>query len=330
MLSLAQKASTAHNLLSFMQTNTPRAETAGSHRHYTFSDASVLTVNCGVQDNKSFYATALTTNDLKVADDWPEIKRTYKPKDWVLVEDKSLPETLSPVIDTDMANACERYQATPVSTEQAKPMTLNELATMAAKGRKGNKKECFNIVKELATETNPEFREAKLSILYSYFMPSTPKMPKTEMDWCQSATAKKDVREYLQYVYVNANGRMSGTDGHRVHIVENSGMAEGYYDKAGNKVDLDYKYPDIDRIIKKHTKFTELASVDIDQIAVTDKGINTRKIQVNGELVVHVQKDYYDQAVVGFDQPTMHYTDKTSCIQIEEGSKIAVIMPIRV
>lgn len=86
--------------------------------------------------------------------------------------------------------------------------------------------------------------------LLLYFAPATPKKAKTAMEWLAKAAAVQDVREYLCYVYVNADGVGYGMDGHIAHRAQLEGVAEGYYcPKTLLPITkLDMKYPNVERL----------------------------------------------------------------------------------
>ena len=214
--------------------------------------------------------------------------------------------------------------------------TLDELATLANNIEPVNRSRAHDIICDLATGKVHENDQAVLFAgLYAYFMPNTPKKPKTSEQWVNLAMAVNDVRYYLNQAYVAENGDYVCTDGHRCHILSGVDKSSGFYDKALNKVELDGKFPDYERIIPDVTKgsykvFT-LAELNL---SVIDNGMGKKKdqryiISVNDRMIC-INKKYWDEAVVGFtEKAKYHIGDKDNSILIEEGNKKAVLMPVR-
>jgi len=90
----------------------------------------------------------------------------------------------------------------------------------------------------------------QLSSLLVYFAPAAPKKPKTLFDWVKKATAKKDVRNYLNYVYSDGE-RIYASNGHIVLMVNTGQYDSGYYCPKTSIKDstVDYQYPDISRCV---------------------------------------------------------------------------------
>lgn len=124
---------------------------------------------------------------------------------------------------------------------------LNKVATIAASlHATPNKAECLYVVNDIINGEYPPSPE-QLAVLYAHFQPTNAAKPKTTTAWLNTATAKKDVRGYLTYVHAK-DGNLTGCDGHRVHHAPTT-LDDGYYDKSGNKIDDQGKYPDINRVI---------------------------------------------------------------------------------
>lgn len=68
-----------------------------------------------------------------------------------------------------------------------------------------------------------------LDRLLLYFAPPKPRKCSTPEEWVARAAAVKDVREYLRYLYVAADGWAVATDGARMHWARTT-WAPGWYD----------------------------------------------------------------------------------------------------
>jgi hypothetical protein len=228
--------------------------------------------------------------------------------------------------------------------------TLNNIATLAAKdrvfnnGKKPTKPAVYGLVEELiASGLAPT--EYQLATLYGYFIPALPAKPKTAAQWVQKAVPSKDVRYYLNNANVLA-GKLRGTDGHRLHIAPTD-LVDGYYDKAGNLVEVDGRYPDIDRVIPNgpnrievkfnaitdfytgvHKYNTQTTEVLILREAITnDDGVAT-------QTACEVNKKYFQDAisnpspVARLTLPPLTGTGESVLIEFADGS-LAVVMPLR-
>ena len=117
--------------------------------------------------------------------------------------------------------------------------------TISDKAEKINKKQAFELIENL--KCGEAITADQIDSLLLYFAPPIPKKPKTAFDWVARAVAKKDVRYYLEFIRVQ-NGKMYGTDGHRMHIAQTD-LPEGWYcPKTKAKVECDAKGPDYDRV----------------------------------------------------------------------------------
>ena len=90
----------------------------------------------------------------------------------------------------------------------------------------------------------------QLSSLLVYFAPAAAKKPKNLFDWVKKATATKDRRNYLNYVYSDGE-RIYASNGHIVLMVNTGQYDSGYYCPKTSIKDstVDYQYPDITRVI---------------------------------------------------------------------------------
>jgi len=119
--------------------------------------------------------------------------------------------------------------------------------------KRATKDQAFNNLVSLL-DGESEDMEVTLAVLYSYFLPSTPKKTRKldAFQWVNLAKAKKDVRFALTEVRCE-DGCLIGTDGHRLHISPNSkGLDEVCsYDAGLNKVpgSEEWRFPPYKRVI---------------------------------------------------------------------------------
>ena len=95
-----------------------------------------------------------------------------------------------------------------------------------------------------------------LDALINYFSPSVPKKPKDAFDWVAKAVADdRDVRFYLRYVYVE-DGVMVGCSGARLHTSKTDLPNGFYHPESRLRVEVDAKYPQWQRILKKRASLS--------------------------------------------------------------------------
>jgi len=131
-------------------------------------------------------------------------------------------------------------------------MSLNKIAAQAAQISRVNKKDAFDIIKSIAA-TSGIIEEYDLARLYKFFQPgvSATAAKKGAFEWVAQAAGVKELRHYLNFLYAR-DGVLYGSDGHRVHWIETE-LVEGFYDNAGVAITLDYRYPDMLRVIPPRT-----------------------------------------------------------------------------
>jgi len=202
-------------------------------------------------------------------------------------------------------------------------MLVNEIATLATKlHKKTNRKEAYDIVRS-AIENDGVLDQYALANLYSFFIPNTPKV-KTDFQWVHTAISTEATRYYLNYVYV-ADGEMVATDGHRLHLAKTE-LENGFYDKAGNKVEVDATFPDYHRVIPEPAKPYSWVAAHCEVREIGDNGL--AYILTNG---AGVNKKYWDIASQGADVVDFDMADEATPLRMDfENGRLAVVMPMRV
>lgn len=119
--------------------------------------------------------------------------------------------------------------------------------------KKPTRSEAMNYAQTLALTGKLSDGAAQELLLY-FAAPPARRPAKSAMEWVARAVPKVDVRHFLCYVWVSPEGVAYGTDGHRAHIATVEGYATGFYDaKTLKPVDVDGKYPNVDRVLPKIT-----------------------------------------------------------------------------
>lgn len=144
-----------------------------------------------------------------------------------------------------------------------------------------------------------------IEALYKYFLPTPPKKAKTAAQWVAKAVAdKKDVREYLRYVYSDGE-HLVATDGHRIHWIKTNDYPAGYYcPKSLERVDYDAKYPDWKRASQGTDTPEDLASYSLGDLPLHPQEYNKKTYcyhvlkSKDGEDV-GVDSRYLDAAING-------------------------------
>lgn len=211
--------------------------------------------------------------------------------------------------------------------------TMN-IATLANKVSKISKRELLALLESTYNEQQDHTIQRTLATIYKAIAPtvSTGTAAKDDWSWVCQAMAKKDIRYYLNYVYCDGD-RIICTDGHRMHTVPNTfGLEPGYYDKRKNRVtDIDARYPNIDRVIPCITerKFIEF---NLSELEIRQAG----KIEAclvpdhDYKPAIGIDSKYLKQAVAGMEQASAYVRTAMDSIRIENGDRLAVIMPLRV
>ncbi|WP_067516933.1 hypothetical protein [Endozoicomonas ascidiicola] len=111
------------------------------------------------------------------------------------------------------------------------------------------KTEAFEVIKSMRIGETPT--ELELDRLYLFFAPTATRTNMTGEQWVAKAVAKNDVRFYLNYVHVK-EGAMYASDGHRLRWIKTDKENGFYCPKTLEPVDLDAKFPEVERIINNN------------------------------------------------------------------------------
>lgn len=194
---------------------------------------------------------------------------------------------------------------------------------------KPNKKQAFAIVKELIAISEKDI-DIELGQLYNFFLPSIPAKPKTDMQWVSKALEKKGTHR-PQLVNAYSDGEtLVGTDGHRMHWLENSHLPTGFYNSQEGKLDLDdLVYPDFKRVIPSKVYTWSGNFADCEKREVTGYLVYIFHSDGHSKECAF-NKQFIDQALSGMDNPDFCLTEDGQRLHIKDGLKNAVIMAVRV
>jgi hypothetical protein len=212
---------------------------------------------------------------------------------------------------------------------------MSALATKAfTRKNKVTKKRAMEIIECLQATTGDV---ESLSELYSYFKPSTPSKPKTDQQWVCKAIGKNDLRTALNRLEV-IDHQMVGCDGHRVHVCSTD-LPDGAYDNQFNLIDDAYagKFPDWKRVIpSRYPNRMTLESVVTVEHHNWIPGVKFGVIKGNFidlqfiDVKIQFNADYWNDAICMFTgKAEVSYDTAKDSVLITEGSKVAVVMPIR-
>ena len=141
-----------------------------------------------------------------------------------------------------------------ITTRVTTPDTYRDVTNMLKLEtiERPNKTTAFDLTVKLASGV--ELSQVEKCLLVNYFSPPLAKKPKTAFQWVALAAAKKDVREYLKYVYVTDQGEMVASDGERMHYAPTDIPGGFYCPKTGLKVNVDLKFPENWQRIAKESR----------------------------------------------------------------------------
>lgn len=206
---------------------------------------------------------------------------------------------------------------------------MSELFRLASLYRGAVKKtEAEDLIVALAARVPGEVND--LAKLLALLKPPTV-VPKTAEAWVAKAAAKKDVRKYLQWVYVN-DGVMVATDGHRLHLAP-SRLAPGYYDPKSmvrmfgiDTAEAEHpgKFPDYRRIIPTCNTLP-LANVTVVMQQRLKQFTPCMVYMANKSVEVNI--DYWEEATARCNMVGMRGPQDSILLEGPNG-ELSVIMPV--
>jgi len=205
-------------------------------------------------------------------------------------------------------------------------MNINDIATLATKVRKPTERKAFRVIREMIENDSDEINiEESLALLYSYFLPPLAK-PKTPEQWLMLAMGKTDIRFYLNYCYSDGKNFIA-SDGHRAHLMKTD-KPKGFYNSAGDLVEVGHKYPSIYNIIPKGR--AKKLPDDI-KVVVTEGSGYQSPTATNIHNDTYVQTEYLNDALSLGGKVKYFNADRSSAVRLDfDDGRKAMIMPVRV
>lgn len=201
---------------------------------------------------------------------------------------------------------------------------MTTLIKLAIDNKAPSKAIAQGIIRDLAEQHPDSVRE--LAQLYAYFMPPKPKKPKTAFQWVSAAAGVKDIRYYLNYVYVTAE-HLTATDGHRLHRAPNTdNLAPGYYHPITG--DLAHppeysKYPDTAQVIPVPGESARFCLIDAEPV----EGPDGRPCYAVSGATLNAR--YLQDAMAFMPAARIQITGADQAVRLDDGDLLAVIMPLR-
>ena len=200
---------------------------------------------------------------------------------------------------------------------------MTTLIKLAIDNKAPSKAGAQDIIRDLAEQHPDSVRE--LARLYAYFMPPKPKKPKTPFQWVAMAAGVKDIRYYLNCVYVTAE-HLTATDGHRLHRAPNTdNLAPGYYHPTtGDLVHPpEYSaYPDTAKVIPAPGKSVPFELTD----AAPGESRDGRPCYTVSGAAMNAR--YLQDAMTFMPAAQIQITASDKAVRLDDGDLLAVIMPL--
>ena len=201
---------------------------------------------------------------------------------------------------------------------------MSTLINLAIENKAPSKAIAQGIIRDLAEQHPDSVRE--LAQLYAYFMPPKPKTPKTAFQWVAMAAGVKDIRYYLNYVYVTAE-HLAATDGHRLHRAPNTdNLAPGYY----HPITGDFahppeysEYPDTAKVIPSPGESVPFKFTD------AKPGESRDGTPCYAIFSVVMNARYLRDAMAFMPSARIQITGADQAVRLDDGDLLAVIMPLR-
>jgi len=201
---------------------------------------------------------------------------------------------------------------------------MTTLIKLAIANKAPSKAGAQEIIRALAEQHPDSLRD--LARLYAYFMPPKPKKPKTAFQWVSAAAGVKDIRYYLNYVYVTAE-HLTASDGHRLHRAPNTDkLAPGYYHPITG--DLAHPpeyavYPDTAKVIPAPGESVPFSLADAEPCESRHGG---PCYTVSGATM---NARYLQDAMAFMPAARIQITGADQAVRLDDGDLLAVIMPLR-
>lgn len=156
-----------------------------------------------------------------------------------------------------------------------------------------------------------------------------------EIQWLASALATDDLRFHVSHIWVRENRQAIATDGMRMHVVEMTSLAPGYYKVVKKarwsitleKVEETFDFPDVDVVINEQKQITRPVLLD-------DNGkdavvMYTKLLRAMDDNTVRYE--LFTAAVAGMEGYEIKFDrDCNHAIYINATNRTAIVMPFHV
>ncbi len=212
---------------------------------------------------------------------------------------------------------------------------IKKIAGDVLRTKKPKKAECIahiEMLVELINHGNVESIEPHLTSLYAFFDAARP-AKKAESDlfaWVAQAVTKDQARTDLSLPYCDDQGFLVATDGRRLHWIENSGRdTDTFYNKWGRPVQVEFTYPNWRTVKPCALPYCE-PMPEVVYCAKPEKSADkgTARFEVGGVAFIF-NAQFLREALAGMDSPNIRFAGSLTPVHIADGTRNAVIMPLR-
>lgn len=187
-------------------------------------------------------------------------------------------------------------------------------------------------VVELINRGPADAIEGHLASIYAFFDAARPSKKAADdvFAWVAQAVTKDKTRPALALPYSDKDRTLVATDGRRVHWVDEAGYdADTFYTMGARPVKVEFKFPGWTQIVPRGLPGRQLMP-DVEYCPkpahYAPKGV--ARFKASGIDFV-VNGEYLRQALNGMKDPDIRFADAVSPIHISDGTRNAVIMPLR-
>ena len=157
-----------------------------------------------------------------------------------------------------------------------------------------------------------------------------------EIQWLASALATDDLRFHVSHIWVRDNRQAIATDGNRMHVVEMTSLAPGYYRvmmKTRWSISLQrvndeetFDFPDVNVVINDQAEINRPVIMDCTREAHIEYTRLIRKMDDNS-----VQYEFFKAAVKGSESYEIKFDrDCNHAIYFNLNNRTAIVMPFQI
>lgn len=187
-------------------------------------------------------------------------------------------------------------------------------------------------VVELINSGNADIIEGHLASIYAFFDAARPSKKAADdvFAWVAQAVTKDETRPALALPYSDEDQTLVATDGRRVHWVDEAGYdADTFYTMGARPVTVEFNFPKWKLVLPRGLPNRQLMPAVVycpKPANYAPKGV--AHFTVEGVEFV-ANGEYLREALAGMKDPDVRFADAVSPIHISDGTRNAVIMPLR-